>query len=195
MFDISNKAAYNERMMLATKEPEARNFLFNKSYWFDIKGAARGNKDHSVKEQTEIVCRMITKAIDIYGGFPSVYIITPFTTVKNSLHRELKKVLTANLIDIEDAEKKIDEWLKNHCGTVHTFQGKEACEVILVLGCDKSSGQGAANWVGRKPHIINVAVSRAKYRLAVVGDFDLWSKINFVKIACEHLELGNNSDY
>lgn len=83
--------------------------------------------------------------------------------------------------------EKIEEWVKEHCGTVHTFQGKEANEVILVLGCDNQSGIGAAHWVGQKPNIINVAVSRAKYRIAVIGDYNLWKDIPNVQVLCKYL--------
>jgi len=190
MFSISNKSAYNERMLCETAPPEEeRVFLLKKSCWFNIQGTAKGNKDHSVKEQTEFVSEMIKQATEIYKGLPPIYIITPFTTVKNALHRELKKVLKSTLSMAP--EKSINDWLNNHCGTVHTFQGKEADEVFLVLGCDKASSKGAARWVGQKPNLINVAVSRAKYRLAIIGDFDLWSKVNFVSIACEHLDREN----
>ena len=34
--------------------------------------------------------------------------------------------------------KELNEWLKDNIGTVHRFQGREANEVIFVLGCDKS---------------------------------------------------------
>lgn len=85
-------------------------------------------------------------------------------------------------------KEKIEEWIKEHCGTVHTFQGKEANEVILVLGCDNQTGIGAARWVGQKPNIINVAVSRAKYRMAVIGDYNLWKDIPNVQVLCKYLD-------
>ena len=48
----------------------------------------------------------------------------------------------------------------------HTFQGKEANEVIFLLGCDKSDGaKGAINWVNN--NIVNVAVTRAKKHLLI----------------------------
>jgi len=81
----------------------------------------------------------------------------------------------------------IADWLQENCGTIHTFQGKEASEVLLVLGCDTQSGLGAARWVGQKPNIINVAVSRAKFRLAVIGDYDLWKNIPYVQSICKNL--------
>lgn len=60
-------------------------------------------------------------------------------------------------------------------GTVHTFQGKEADEVIFLLGCDPGEGaKGAVRWVNR--NIVNVAATRAKFRLYVIGDEDAWKE-------------------
>jgi hypothetical protein len=41
---------------------------------------------------------------------------------------------------------------------------------------------GAARWVGEKPNIINVAVSGAKYRVGVIGGYDLWCGIPHVQV-------------
>ena len=74
------------------------------------------------------------------------------------------------------------EWLKKNVGTVHTFQGKEANEVIFLLGCDKSpEARGAIKWVNE--NIVNVAVTRAKYRLYVIGDEQAWQNSTCVKKA------------
>jgi len=89
----------------------------------------------------------------------------------------------------------IHNWIDESCGTIHTFQGKEANEVLLVLGCDRQQGMGAARWVGQKPNIINVAVSRAKYRVGVIGDYDLWNAIPYVQVVCKmlsHAVVTNN---
>ena len=41
------------------------------------------------------------------------------------------------------------------------------------MGCDDSqSARGAVNWVNS--NIVNVAVTRAKYRLYVIGARDVW---------------------
>lgn len=120
----------------------------------------------------------------IYGTFPDIYVITPFKSVSGKLNEKIKKGF-AEISELDVSE--IHKWAETHCGTIHTFQGKEADEVLLVLGCDKQSKK-AMEWVGRKPNIINVAVSRAKYRLGVIGDCDLWKKIKYIDVVCRSIK-------
>lgn len=210
MFQISNKVAYEGRMFNKTKSPAPElKFLFEKSVWFDIKGAEIGNKNHAVPGQVHLVVDLFRQAVDIYDGLPKLYIITPFTTVKQALRSRLQPIVKEIIIRetlkenslartepgteiAESDDKKTNEWLDEHCGTIHTFQGKEEYEVLLVLGCDKASGEGAMKWVGKKPNIINVAVSRAKYRLGIIGDYDIWRNIPYVQETCEYLERSKN---
>ncbi|MFF5469316.1 AAA domain-containing protein [Streptomyces achromogenes] len=70
-------------------------------------------------------------------------------------------------------------------GTVHTTQGKEADIVILVLGT--WAGQvGSRNWAAQKPNLLNVAVTRARRRLVVIGDLDAWSRYRCFKDLARH---------
>lgn len=180
MFGISNEIAYNNRMFIKTPPPEPDTpFLLPKSIWFDCRGPEKGNKNHTVPEQIVLAGKLFEKAIDIYADLPDIYLITPFTTVERSLSVEIRKIVARKYPSLENAE--IDKWVDKHCGTVHTFQGKEANEVIFVLGCDAKTGRGAAQWVGQRPNIVNVAVSRAKYRLGVIGDSSLWKDIPYVQ--------------
>lgn len=71
-------------------------------------------------------------------------------------------------------------WTKKCIGTVHTFQGKGANEVLFVLGCSKMS-VGAMNWVVKKANILNVAVTRAKYRIGFIGDMQDWKKLKYFR--------------
>jgi hypothetical protein len=70
---------------------------------------------------------------------------------------------------------KLDDFIRHHIGTVHTMQGREADVVVLVLGADKSPARKARDWVGDPPNLLNVAVSRARRRLFVIGDYEEWA--------------------
>ena len=176
MFTISNEVAYNNRMFKQSVEPKSDILLLLKrSVWIDIKGKENGDKDHFVPEQGDRGVEMVLNAFALQNGFPNIYIISPFKSVTNHMKSLLKKSLYDHCREYES--DNIDNWIDKSCGTVHTFQGREANEVILILGCDEKSGAGAVQWACKKPNILNVAVTRAKYRVAIIGDSDIWRQV------------------
>lgn len=186
MFEISNKVSYGNRIFNETLVPEKDiNFSIATSRWIHCAGRENGNKDHYVKEQGEIVAKLVLNAYNFYGpkmfetGAKMICIISPFTSVVNCIRARLKEEFSLNKEFNKINMKYLDEWLENSIGTVHKFQGKEADEVIFVLGCDKNSGILAANWAGNKANILNVAVTRAKYRIIMIGDAELWGGIQY----------------
>lgn len=64
------------------------------------------------------------------------------------------------------------------CGTVHTLQGKETDFVIFLLGRDPSRPGVISSFADHKPNLVNVAITRAKKRLHVVGHANFWSGLN-----------------
>lgn len=79
-------------------------------------------------------------------------------------------------------------WLKDRVGTIHTVQGRESEAVILVLGAPKASQNGARSWAAGTPNILNVAVSRAKQRLYVVGSYGAWSGVGHARELASQLQ-------
>ncbi|MED1651702.1 C-terminal helicase domain-containing protein, partial [Bacillus pacificus] len=117
------------------------------------------------------------KAIEIANKFTQnnpgkdCYIISPFVSV-------VQKLLQLNKNSI--ANKKIE------IGTVHTFQGKEAPLVILVLGVDDQR-TGPLDWASSTPNLLNVAASRAKKYFVVIGNSDTWGKKEYFDTAFKYL--------
>ena len=189
MYDISNKLSYDGIMKLQTRSPKKeveKLFVLDDSYWLNVEGSETGNKNHFVKEQGEVVCKLLEKAFE-KSNEPNIYIISPFTTVVDGIRNYIRSYCYKHPTTKIDSEY-ITGYEVKRIGTVHTFQGKEANEVIFLLGCDKSDGaKGAINWVNN--NIVNVAVTRAKYRLYVIGDEEAWKKSACVSLARKYLKM------
>lgn len=184
MFSISNELSYGNSMKIKTNKPKdelCKKFLYDKSQWFDVKGKERDTKgkNHFVELQGKMVCKLLSESFDLCLGKPDIYVISPFTSVINGIIDMLK-----SYPGMEAYRDDLEEWCDENCGTVHKFQGKEAAEVIFLLGCDENS-LGAVRWV--KSNIVNVAVTRAKYRLYVIGDYSVWNKSKNISILCNYL--------
>ncbi|MCM2973293.1 AAA domain-containing protein [Larsenimonas suaedae] len=178
MFSIANRIAYNDKMLHGNDDlvPGPGD-----SRWFDVEGEVSGK--HFVPAQAAKVAGMLKRHIDKTGELPSVYVISPFKAVAQGLQTELANRLDATAFGGASA---LRDWLKARVGTVHTFQGKEEDSVILVLGLSSES-PGAANWASAKPNLLNVALTRAKKRVYVVGSTEIWGSKQYFSEASEKL--------
>lgn len=177
MYDISNEISYNGIMKQQTRPPKpekAAKFIYEKSQWINVKGEEKGNKDHFVEAQGRKVCELLEIAFS-RNPEPGIYIISPFTTVVAGIRKYIQQYCSENSSRTKINGRYILDYDQKRIGTVHTFQGKEADEVIFLLGCDTSEGaKGAVRWVNR--NIVNVAATRAKFRLYVIGDAKAWKE-------------------
>ena len=185
MFSISNMISYDNRMFNKTHKKEdylkqEQPFLIKKSGWINVEGTENGSKDHFVKNQAERVCQLLENALHIYTNLyetdDKIFIITPFRTVAESMRKFVIGYFSVKGYDKE----MLTKWTKNCVGTVHTFQGKDANEVLFVLGCSDKS-VGAMNWVVKKANILNVACTRAKYRIAFIGNLNDWKNRRYFR--------------
>lgn len=186
MFSISNQLSYGNTMKNQTEKPKPgseidKRFILQYSYWSSVTGNEKStsSKNHYVLEQGEKALEIISAGFEKYNGIPDLYVISPFTSVIIEM-----KSLVMDRMENTKYKQEAKKWCRENCGTVHKFQGKEAAEVIFLLGCDHNS-TGAVNWV--KSNIVNVAVTRAKYRLYVVGDYNVWKKNRCLQIVYEKI--------
>ena len=189
MYDISNELSYGGTMNQQTRPPskgKTEEFVFDRSYWLNVAGKERGDGDHYVEAQGEKALEFVALALNrgALEGDPRLFVIAPFKTVANGFKGALKKSAWYGSLD-EGRRSIVDTWARNGIGTVHTFQGKEADEVLFLLGCDHMA-VGSVNWVDS--HIVNVAVTRAKYRLCVIGDYRVWKESEIFRKVKKHLD-------
>jgi superfamily I DNA/RNA helicase len=101
---------------------------------------------------------------------PDLYIVTPFVIVADHLRQTVRESGVLNGWVDEDNWR----WTSERIGTVHTVQGREAEAVIFVLGAPYPAQTGARGWAGGRPNLLNVAVTRAKETIYVIGNRELW---------------------
>lgn len=173
MFSIANEIAYAGMMYNST--PSASTKLLMETAFVDVRGNVEAGCRHYVTAQGEVIRKMILDEIDRQQALPDLFVISPFSEIPSKLRSELEKPLKAAVANLPQQmnDKKVNDWLDTHIGTVHTFQGKQAEGVILCLGLD-STKEGAAQWAASKPNLLNVALTRAKLRFVAVGDGQIW---------------------
>lgn len=127
---------------------------------------------HVVQEELDALGNVLDRFRESWpelpaGGVARVFVISPFRTVAEAVR---------DLLLLRRATAKAKSDMLIDSGTVHTFQGKEADVVILVLGsATGESGAGARAWAAKKPNLLNVAVTRAKSAIYVIGNWRDWS--------------------
>jgi len=189
MYEISNQLSYGGMMKQQTAAPNTEieeKFILDRSQWINIAGREKGNKNHFVEEQGDKVCEMLEIAFK-QNQSPDVFVISPFRSVKSGMEKHIKNYVKDHPKSKLKALKNNSQWIKTHVGTIHTFQGREANEVIFLLGCDDSENASSAiRWVN--DNIVNVAVTRAKYRLYVIGDECAWSSSRCVRLVYDTIK-------
>jgi AAA domain len=210
MFSISNKL-YDNAMIPRVYRPDNLDDRqpLGESAWIDVAGTS---SPHTVLEQIDLAKDMILALFSYYRKRyveidrslspalskedrgaqvrpwkePSVSIITPFRQIEEELQERL------------DAYNGLGRWAGKHIGTIHKFQGREAETVILVLGLDKEHAP-AATFATSKPNMMNVAVTRAKHRLYVIGNSSVWGDAPYFRgifqEMLDHKSVRTNVDF
>lgn len=166
MFDISNDIAYRgSPMVFAT--PESKPCGLPPSQWIDVTGQ---ETDKVVRAELDQLSRLVSELLRSGCSPEEILVVAPFRAVVAAAKKRLRHQIQ---------EERI--------GTVHTVQGKEAPVVILVLG----GGERGRDWAATRPNLLNVAVSRAKHRLYVIGDRTDWRRRRYFSTAARHLPIGD----
>jgi superfamily I DNA and/or RNA helicase len=185
MFGVSNEVAYDGQMVHAagTPSPGSVTEAIGRSRWFDIDGEA---ETKWCPAEGDFVIRLLQELTHKGASEPDLFIISPFRDVANGIRNRLRS--EAALFDAMGVGD-LDEWLSDRVGTVHTVQGREAEAVFFVLGAPSAAHGGARAWAGNSPNIVNVAVSRAKQSLYVIGSHGAWSGVGHIRTLANGLPV------
>lgn len=164
MFDLANRIAYDGVMVYGTlaPSPDKETPARLTTGWLHVTGGASGNWVPAEGKALEQLLALLER-----DGVTddNIAVITPFQDVRNQLKERLPRKMVH--------------------GTIHTMQGKEAAVIILVLGGNNENG-GARNWAVSEPNLLNVAATRAKRRLYVIGDRTDWQNR---QLFCDVMDL------
>lgn len=175
---MSNRIAYDGQMVHAPT-PRASGQIgavLGPSMWFDCTGNSQSNEKWCPGEGKQVI--NLLKQLGIAGiTEPDLFVISPFKQVVE----EMKLCLRRESDSFAELGLDINAWIRNRIGTIHTVQGQEAEAVFLVLGAQGRSNSGARGWAAGAPNILNVAVSRAKQNIYVIGSYADWSTIGHAR--------------
>ncbi|WP_329433060.1 AAA domain-containing protein [Streptomyces sp. NBC_01280] len=185
MFDVSNEIAYDGMMVYGVNERDDEGMPLTRSVWLHVPSAAAGGKwnpeeGRFAKETLRLVKQRLAEEtgkasaeiLQMLGE--SVFVVSPF--------REISTQLSRAVASRGSGERLLPE---GRVGTVHTTQGKEADIVVMVLGT-AASAAGSRQWASRSPNLLNVAVTRARRRLIVIGDRTTWSRHRYFSTLAAH---------
>lgn len=189
MFSIANRIAYDDKMILASppyKWPAIQ------SGWIhapENKVKTKGyENDTEAGIAIDLVQHLATTLQQMSKG--GIYIITPFSSMSAQIKKQWRQKTKSpsnehwmkQALGEDKSHQSVEVFADNNIGTVHTFQGKEASTVILCTSASKIREKtGGISWVNSFPNLLNVAVTRAKHHLFVVGNKDDWAHGNLSK--------------
>lgn len=167
IIDFNNKKYYNSRLLIRSESAQAEPLIY-----MDMEDGRTGCKNAAPAE-VEAILQYAMKNKD-----KSIGVITPFVSQKYAIERELGRKGLENVA----------------CGTVHAFQGDEKDVVLFSTAITDSTHPGTYEWLKNNKELINVATSRAREQLIVLGssknferlhgkdgDDDLYDLVRYVR--------------
>jgi very-short-patch-repair endonuclease len=133
--------------------------------WQDVKGETVKHYSGSRENRKEagVVCRLFADTLErISGTNLTIGIVTPYSRQQRLIERKI----------IQNTDTRLLEKHKVKILTAHQFQGAEK-DIIIFSTVLAAMGNGKTDtWYNLSPQILNVALSRPRYLLYIVGDKD-----------------------
>ncbi|WP_373127445.1 AAA domain-containing protein [Dielma fastidiosa] len=148
--EFSNQYVYKNQLKII-KEDTVKPFLKYSLCMIDVRSVEV--KRHINNAEIDMCVKIIDRLLVIYGNDykKNIGIITPF--------RKQADALKARIPEIE-------------CGTVHLFQGREKDIILFSIVSGGTDSRGSMNFIGKQANNLNVAFTRAKKQLILIGNYE-----------------------
>ena len=127
--------------------------------WIDVDGVATRPAAGSWFNRAEAEQTVSQLRAVIESGYETVGVVTPFTAQAKLIERIAKTQIDPDLLKEIDFES----------GTAHRFQGGEREAILFSSALSPGMAPSAARWIEKERNLLNVAVSRARRALIVLG--------------------------
>lgn len=153
-----NKTFYKGKLAILTDVSDASQ-RDRAIYWCDVDGAAVRPATGSWLNQAEAEETVKQLRGVIESGYETVGVVTPFTAQARLIDQIAKTQFGQDLLDDLDFVS----------GTAHRLQGDERDAIVLSSVLSPNMSKSGARWVEKERNLLNVAVSRARRVLIVLG--------------------------
>jgi AAA domain len=155
--EISNRLFYGSQLTVLTDVSRLRCIDDKPVTWQPVLGIARRPPSGSWYNEAE--AQHVSEVVrQLQARLPSeatIGVVTPF--------RPQRELIS-----------KMCHGTNARVGTVHTFQGGECDAMVLSIVGGRDMPESGLRWLQREPNLWNVAITRARSHLIVVGDLDFW---------------------
>jgi very-short-patch-repair endonuclease len=162
---FSNDHFYGGRLRVATNYDRLRRPTLDAPTvrWVQVEGTVTRPGSGALNEaEAKAVVLELERMLVRQGYQGSVGVVTPFRAQANKIRDLLYAHPQANLM-LRNGELLVD--------TVHRFQGDERDVMIFSPVVSRAMPQGASIFLKKTGNLFNVAITRARATLVVVGDF------------------------
>jgi hypothetical protein len=147
IIQFSNARFYDDKLRIKTVPSEIPDQL----EFYQVKSEKFQEERNSSYQEALTIVEVIKK-----NKYKDVGIVTPFRNQAEQIKKQLRE---NNIFDVD-------------AGTIHTFQGDEKSVIIMSTAILKATSEKTYRWAEENKEMINVAVTRAKDKLIMVGDYD-----------------------
>lgn len=172
IIEFSNKEFYQGALRVATNYDRLNNGNNLGVRWIDIKGhtfrptTGSAYNDNETKYIVELLKGLVSKG---YRG--SIGVVTPFKAQAERINRTLERET-----NLYNSLLSNNQFLAD---TVHKFQGDERDLIIFSTVISTGTPPGSIGFLRSTGNLFNVAITRAKSTLIIVGD----------KETCSHCDV------